>query len=85
MSQAATATASGVAIPPPQTPTHDRDWDNQRPDSNMSGRVSPEEEQEDEEDEEDNDYMDEETVEEFEDRVLNKRAAQVFVYNFSIR
>jgi len=77
VSQAATATASGVAIPPPQTPTHDRDWDNQRPDSNMSGRVSPEEEQEDEEDEEDNDYMDEETVEEFEDRVLNKRAAQL--------
>eukprot|EP00092_Neocalanus_flemingeri_P036157 GFUD01039368.1.p1 GENE.GFUD01039368.1~~GFUD01039368.1.p1 ORF type:complete len:1133 (-),score=374.75 GFUD01039368.1:308-3706(-) len=76
VSQAATATASGAAIPPPQTPTHDRDWDNDRPASNMSGRVSPEEELEDEDDE-DNEYMDEETVEEFEDRVLNKRAAQL--------
>ena len=51
----------------------------------MSGRVSPEEEQEDEEDEEDNDYMDEETVEEFEDRVLNKRAAQVGTHHFNSR
>jgi len=76
VSQAATATASGAAIPPPQTPTHDRDWDNERPASNLSGRVSPEEEEEDDDDE-DNEYMDEETVEEFEDRVLNKRAAQL--------
>ena len=36
-----------------------------------------EEEEEEEEDEEDNEYLDEETVEQFEDRVLNKRAAQV--------
>merc|ERR1719154_992056 len=76
VSQAATATASGAALPPPQTPTHDREWDTERPPSNMSGRVSPEEEQDDEDDE-DNEYMDEETVEEFEDRVLNKRAAQL--------
>ena len=78
VSQAATATASGAALPPPQTPTHDREWDTERPPSNMSGRVSPEEEQEDEDDE-DNEYMDEETVEQFEDRVLNKRAAQVYL------
>jgi len=76
VSQAATATASGAALPPPQTPTHDREWDTERPPSNLSGRVSPEEEQEDEDDE-DNEYMDEETVEQFEDRVLNKRAAQL--------
>ena len=32
---------------------------------------------EDEEEEQDGEYMDEETVEQFEDRVLNKRAAKV--------
>jgi len=76
VSQAATATASGAALPPPQTPTHEQEWNNDRPPSSMSGRVSPEEDQEDEEEEDDdNEYMDEETVEQFEDRVLNKRAA----------
>jgi cohesin complex subunit SCC1 len=36
-----------------------------------------EEEEEDEEEEGENEYLDEETVDEFEDRVLNKRAAQL--------
>jgi len=77
VSQAATATASGAALPPPQTPTHETEWDNRRPESNMSGRITPEEEQEEDDDEEDNEYMDEETVEQFEDRVLNKRASKL--------
>jgi len=80
VSQAATATASGAAIPPPQTPTHDnQDWDDMRPDSGMSGRDTPEEEddQQQEEEEEDAEYQDDETVEQFEDRVLNKRAAKL--------
>ena len=53
-----------------------------RPDSGMSGRDSPEEEdeqQQEEEEEEDAEYQDDETVEQFEDRVLNKRAAKVRV------
>jgi len=36
-----------------------------------------EEDEEEEEEEDDNEYLDEETVEQFEDRVLNKRAAQL--------
>jgi len=76
VSQAATATASGAALPPPQTPTHETEWSSDRPPSNMSGRVTPDDEQDEEEEEDDdNEYMDEETVEQFEDRVLNKRAA----------
>jgi len=78
VSQAATATASGAALPPPQTPTHDTEWNTDRPASSMSGRVTPEDEQEDDDEEDDdNEYMDEETVEQFEDRVLNKRAAML--------
>ena len=38
-----------------------------------------EEDEEEEEEEDDNEYLDEETVEQFEDRVLNKRAAQVLL------
>jgi len=79
VSQAATATATGAALPPPRTPAHETDWEVQRPGS--LGRASPgeqvEEEEEDEEEEGDNEYLDEETVEQFEDRVLNKRAAQL--------
>ena len=54
-----------------------------RPDSGMSGRDTPEEEddQQQEEEEEDAEYQDDETVEQFEDRVLNKRAAKVRVSN----
>jgi len=43
----------------------------------MSGRVTPDDEQDDDDEDDDNEYMDEETVEQFEDRVLNKRAAML--------
>ena len=39
---------------------------------------------EDEEEEEDGEYQDEETVEQFEDRVLNKRAGKVEEYIFNL-
>lgn len=82
VSQAANATATGDALPPPRTPAHETDWEEHRPASNC-GRVTPEEELEEEEEEDDNEgdneYLDEETVDEFEDRVLNKRAAQLHV------
>jgi len=79
VSQAATATATGAALPPPRTPAHETDWDDNRPPSADSGRMEEEleEEEEEEEEEETNEYLDEETVEQFEDRVLNKRAAQL--------
>ena len=55
--------------------TATEDWEDMRPDSGMSGgRYSDEEDQEEEEDGE---YLDQETVEQFEDRVLNKRAGKV--------
>jgi len=82
VSQAATATATGAALPPPRTPAHEPDdWEDNRPPSVNDGRVTPEDEEEyeeeDEEEEGENEYLDEETVEQFEDRVLNKRAAQL--------
>ena len=40
---------------------------------------------EDEEEEEDGEYQDEETVEQFEDRVLNKRAGKVEEYIFNLK
>ena len=75
VSQAATATAAGAVV---NNVHHDDDdhWDNDdiRPDSGMSGGQDDDEEEEYNEDDE---YMDQETVEQFEDRVLNKRAAKV--------
>ena len=70
-----------AALPPHQG---QEDWeDDVRPDSGMSGGHydDDDDDQEDEEEEEgDNgEYLDEETVEQFEDRVLNKRAAKVGV------
>ena len=56
--------------------TATEDWDDMRPDSGMSGgRYS--EDEDDNQEEEDAEYQDQETVEQFEDRVLNKRAAKV--------
>jgi len=81
VSQAATATATGAALPPPRTPAHEPDdWEDNRPASVNDGRITPEDddyEEEEEEEEGENEYLDEETVEQFEDRVLNKRAAQL--------
>ena len=76
--QAANATASGAApLPHPGEDLSD-DWDDgPRPDSGMSGGDHGGYSDEDEEEEQDGEYMDEETVEQFEDRVLNKRAAKV--------
>merc|ERR1711862_871262 len=52
--------------------------DGPRPDSGMSGGdTRGYSDEEEEEEEEDGDYMDQETVDEFEDRVLNKRAAKL--------
>ena len=53
---------------------HDNDWDqdDMRPDSGMSGGRDS-----DDEDDEGGEYLDQETVEQFEDRVLNKRAGKV--------
>ena len=79
VSQAATATATGAVLSPHQD-GHD-DWDvGGRPDSGMSGgRYDDDDDDEvdEEEAEEDAEYLDQETVDEFEDRVLNKRAAKV--------
>ena len=76
VSQAATATATGAVLSPHQD-GHD-DWDDEgRPDSGMSGGRYDDDEVDDEEAEEDAEYLDQETVDEFEDRVLNKRAAKV--------
>ena len=81
VSQAATATATGAVL----SPRHDDDdWDNggdDRPDSGMSGGRYDDDDDEDVEEEEDAEYHDQETVDEFEDRVLNKRAAKVSVLN----
>jgi len=78
------AWVSQVAALPPHQATEDWD-DDVRPDSGMSGNYDEpdhddddeEEEEEDEGGEENGEYMDQETVEQFEDRVLNKRAAKV--------
>ena len=75
VSQAANATATGAALYPHQ---NNDDWDEARPDSGMSGgRYSEEDEGGDDDEEEDEEYMDQETVEQFEDRVRSKRAAKV--------
>jgi len=76
VSQAANATATGAALYPHQNTD---DWDEARPDSGMSGGRYSEEDDDggDDEEEEDEEYMDQETVDEFEDRVLNKRAAKL--------
>jgi len=80
VSQAANATASGAApLPHPGEDLND-DWDDgPRPDSGMSGGDTRgySDDEEEEEEEEDGEYMDQETVEQFEDRVLNKRAAKL--------
>jgi len=72
--QAATETATGTAIPPPQTPMHGDDWgnDNDENDDNYLDDGMGDENI-------DGDEMmgEEETIESFEDRVLNKRAAQL--------
>jgi len=70
VSAAATETATGTAIPPPQTPMHNDDWDD---DNNYL------EDDGDGEGEVEGDEMmgEDETIESFEDRVLNKRAAQL--------
>ena len=70
-----------AALPPHQAA---EDWeDDVRPDSGMSGGHYDDDDDEDEEEEgeegENGEYLDEETVEQFEDRVLNKRAAKVCV------
>ena len=68
-----------AALPPHQAA---EDWeDDVRPDSGMSGGHYDDDDDEDDEEEgeegENGEYLDEETVEQFEDRVLNKRAAKV--------
>ena len=71
-----------AALPPHQA---SEDWDDDvRPDSGMSGNYDDHVQDDDDDDEEEEEggdengeYMDQETVEQFEDRVLNKRAAKV--------
>ena len=78
------AWVSQVAALPPHQGTEDWD-DDVRPDSGMSGHYDDrdddddDEEEEEEGGEENGEYLDQETVEQFEDRVLNKRAAKVGV------
>ena len=68
VSQAATATATGAVLSPHQ------DWDDGgRPHSGMSGGRYDD----DDVDEEEAEYLDQETVDEFDDKVLNKIAAKV--------
>ena len=81
-----------AALPPHQAA---EDWeDDVRPDSGMSGGGmsgghyddDDDEDEEEEGEEGDNgEYLDEETVEQFEDRVLNKRAAKVSVGNHNCK
>ena len=53
VSQAATATATGAALPPPRTPAHEPDdWEDNRPPSVNDGRVTPEDDEEYEEEDE---------------------------------
>ena len=69
--QAATNVATGTAIPPPQTPMHNEEFDNDDyylNDGDEGGEGLDDDEQMMGEDE---------TIESFEDRVLNKRAAQL--------
>jgi len=73
VSQAATATATGTAIPPPQTPTHSTWGDDDHQDHHEDYDEFPAEV----EGEEDNEMQEDETIENYEDRVLNKRAAQL--------
>ena len=69
VSQAATATATGAVLSPHQ------DWDDGgRPHSGMSGGRYDDD---DDVDEEEAEYLDQETVDEFDDKVLNKIAAKV--------
>lgn len=76
------AWVSQVAALPPHQGTEDWD-DDVRPDSGMSGHYDDrdddddDEEEEEEGGEENGEYLDQETVEQFEDRVLNKRAAKL--------
>ena len=71
--QAATETATGTAIPPPQTPMHGDDWGN----DNDDGGNYLDDGMGDENIDGDEMMGEEETIESFEDRVLNKRAAQL--------
>ena len=77
------AWVSQVAALPPQQAAEDWD-DDVRPDSGMSGNYDDRDDDDDDDDDEEGDvaeengeYLDQETVEQFEDRVLNKRAAKV--------
>jgi len=77
------AWVSQVAALPPQQAAEDWD-DDVRPDSGMSGNYDDRDDDDDDDDDEEGDvaeengeYLDQETVEQFEDRVLNKRAAKL--------
>jgi len=77
VSQAATATATGTAIPPPQTPTHSMYGDDHHNDDDDHHHEDFEDFPAEVEGEEDPEMLEDETIENFEDRVLNKRAAQL--------
>jgi len=78
VSQAATATATGTALPPPQTPTHSHWGEEENHPHLPDNQVDGDDDYDDALDiEEDPEMQEDETIENFEDRVLNKRAAQL--------